>query len=491
MNIRVLIVAEHASASLGGEAALPLHYYRILRSRNIPTWLLLHERTRAELERLFPNDENITYIADTLWHRLLWKVSQWLPSRLAYFTTGIVMRLLTQLAQRRIARRLIQAHHIDIVHQPIPVSPKEPSAIFDMGVPVVIGPMNGGMDFPVAFQQMQNSAVDLTMLLGRKVAHIVNAMVPGKQRAAVLLVANERSRRALPKGSRAQVLELVENGVDLSLWQPAQAKAMHRGKEHSLKPSAITRYVFVGRLVDWKAVDFLLVAFKKAARNAKISLTIVGDGEERDRLRQQAQRLGILDRSNHIDQQIDRQIDRHIDRQIDRQKRCRQPPLSGKIAFTGWLSQADCSTQLEQCDALVLPSMLECGGAVVLEAMAKGLPVIATNWGGPADYLDETCGILVSPESQVGFVEKLAEAMVALALLPEKRQAMGRAGQAKVRKQFDWEVKVDRMMEIYMGAIANRKIVSKAETIRPHYNLRKHNLRKHNLSKQEQEASER
>ena len=76
MNLRVLIVAEHASFKFGGEAALPLHYYKILRQRKIPTWLLVHERTRTELQDLFPQDENITYILDTTWHRLLWQLSR-------------------------------------------------------------------------------------------------------------------------------------------------------------------------------------------------------------------------------------------------------------------------------------------------------------------------------------------------------------------------------------------------------------------------------
>ena len=45
---------------------------------------------------------------------------------------------------------------------------------------------------------------------------------------------------------------------------------------------------------------------------------------------------------------------------------------------------------------MALPSMHECGGAVVLEAMASGVPVIAVNWGGPADYVTQETGILDS-----------------------------------------------------------------------------------------------
>ncbi len=70
---------------------------------------------------------------------------------------------------------------------------------------------------------------------------------------------------------------------------------------------------------------------------------------------------------------------------------------AGTIQFAGWLSQSDCKVRLNAADCLVLPSLFECGGAVVLEAMALGKPVIATAWGGPLDYLDADCGILVQP----------------------------------------------------------------------------------------------
>ncbi len=78
-----------------------------------------------------------------------------------------------------------------------------------------------------------------------------------------------------------------------------------------------------------------------------------------------------------------------------------------------------------------------------------GLPVIATNWGGPADYLDASCGILVDPANRDSFITGLARAMQALALDPVLRRTLGDAGRAKVMREYDWERKVDRNLEIY------------------------------------------
>lgn len=420
--LHVLIVAEHASAQFGGEAALPLLYYRLLRQRGIPVWLVVHERTRAELETLFPQDgRRIIFVADTTAHRLLWRLSQLLPTRLSNFTTGFAMRLLTQLVQRRVVRKLVRDQQISVIHQPMPVSPKEPSLIHGMGAPVIIGPMNGGIDYPPAFRHLQSRTESFAIAAGRSFAALMNRLLPGKRQAALLLVANERTRRALPSGACTRVEIMVENGVDLDLWRPADGAA-------SRLPSAMTRFVFIGRLVDWKAVDLLLHAFSRAVMTSPMTLAIFGDGSERPALEQLARELGIF-----TDDVLE------------------QP---GKVKFFGWMSQADCAVRMQQCDALVLPSLMECGGAVVLEAMAMGMPAIATDWGGPADYIDSSSGILVAPASRQAFIEGLALALTRLAKSPEKRIAMGKAARSRVIRHFDWEVKVDRMLGLYGSVIA-------------------------------------
>jgi len=87
--------------------------------------------------------------------------------------------------------------------------------------------------------------------------------------------------------------------------------------------------------------------------------------------------------------------------------------------------------------------------------MAAGLPVIATAWGGPLDYLDESCGVLVQPASREALVAGFAAALVELSLHPDRRQAMGQAGRRKVVDQFDWDAKVDTVSEIYRSVMNN------------------------------------
>jgi glycosyltransferase involved in cell wall biosynthesis len=415
---RVLIVAEHASARFGGEAALPLHYFRVLQKRQIPVWLVTHARIRSELASLYPDSDRILYIEDTAWHRLFWRIGMRLPSAVAYLSVGFLSRLLTQALQRRLVRRLVRELSIDVIHQPMPVSPREPSLLFGFGVPVVIGPMNGGMEYPPAFRRQRGRLERALFELGRNGAAMLNRLIPGKRHAAALLVANSRTRDALPKGVSGRVFHLVENGVDLELWKSARSV-------QDAASAAFTTFVFMGRLVDWKAVDLLLRAFAAARSRAPMRLWILGDGEERIHLEELAGQLGLTPGGSGC----------------------------GTVEFAGWLEQSACAERLSAADCLVLPSLLECGGAVVLEAMALAKPVIATAWGGPLDYLDESCGILVPPSSRESLIEGFASAMVELAGSPDLRARMGAEARRRVFREFDWDVKVDRVLAHYRQAI--------------------------------------
>ncbi len=418
-NPHVLIVAEHASLKFGGEAALPWHYFHFLRKQGVEAWLVVHDWTRDELKSFFPEDfERIYFIPDPNWTHVVGKWGRFLPSRVANFTIYLLLRLIVQiLYQRPIIKQAIREQNIDIIHQPIPVSPKEPSILFGMGVPVVIGPMNGGMEYPPGFRYMESRFASKTLQLARLGSNLFNILIPGKLQATTLLVANPRTKDALPKFIRGRVMELVENGVDLSLWQ---AKTEVPNAKESPQPA---KFVFVGRLVDWKAVDLLINACKKVVEQIPVELEIIGDGVEMAKLQALAKDLDLT------------------------------PPENPVVNFTGWLSQAECAQRLESADVMVLPSLFECGGAVVLEAMAMGIPVIATKWGGPADYLDASCGILVEPTSRDSFINDLAEAMVKMAQSPKLRQEMGLAGRQRVIDNFDWEVKATKIIDVYQEAI--------------------------------------
>lgn len=411
--MRVVVVATNVSTRFGGEAILPWHYFRLLRKRGVEAWLVAHERTRSELTALLPNEaDRMQFVPDRAVQRWLHRMSRPLPKRITDITLGWGIGLCTGWMQRKIVRELIARYDVDVVHEPIPVSPRQPSLMFGVGAPVVIGPMNGGMSYPPGFARLQGLPERYLMCAGRVASNALNVMLPGKRQAAVLLVANQRTRQALPRGIKGEVVELSENGVDLSVFGQAE------GRLGSPAKSARPRFAFVGRLIEWKGVDLLLKATARALRRFDLELHVIGDGDILPELKALAAALQLGDR----------------------------------VVFHGFFAQARCAKLLPQFDALVLPSLYECGGAVVLEAMATGLPVISTKWGGPKDYLDERTGILVEPTGPESFVNELAEAMIRLAQSPELRAQLGQAARMRAVAKFDWEKKMDAILEVYARA---------------------------------------
>jgi glycosyltransferase involved in cell wall biosynthesis len=209
-------------------------------------------------------------------------------------------------------------------------------------------------------------------------------------------------------GMRGIVYEIPENGVDLTVWLSPDS------------PVAVevpARFVFVGRLVEWKRLDFVLAALASCPGAV---LDVVGDGPMRS----------------------------------DWSERADNMALGNRVRWLGWLPQRDCARLMQGATALLLPSIYECGGAVVLEAMACGLPVIATAWGGPVDYLDESCGILIEPTSAEAIVRGFAEAMQGLSRNPSRAAQLGERGRVRAQSLFDWNGKIERMLQLYAETIA-------------------------------------
>ena len=427
-NGRVVIVAANASTTMGGEAILPLHYFRVLKRRGADVHLVAHERNRGDLARYFDGDlAGIHLVEDTWLHKAIDRVGRRRSSWFMHMLVYNVAYVWNEVVQRRRVRELVAQAGAGVVHLPTPVSPRAVSVMSGLGAPTVFGPMNGGMTYPPGYGSHEGSFGRLAVRLGRGAARVANLLLPAKRRAARLVVANARTEAALPFAAPGRVTQVVENGVQAEMWRRSSAVVP------APDPDGAFRLVFVGRLVAFKAVDVTLAALADArARGLKVSLAVVGSGPEGERLRGIAQALGLGDAAT----------------------------------FHAFMPQTEVAGMLAEADAFVFNSLRDCGGAAVLEARASGLPVIASAWGGPLDYLDEASGILVHPSPADTFARRLADAIEALARDRERARRMGRAGRDRVLAEFDWERKVDRMVAIYDEARTPTPASAAARTVR-------------------------
>jgi glycosyltransferase involved in cell wall biosynthesis len=171
--------------------------------------------------------------------------------------------------------------------------------------------------------------------------------------------------------------------------------------------------VFLGYVTPEKGVDDLLRALaSEAMAGRRWRLTAAGTGAL-DTYRRLAAELGIAER----------------------------------IAFVGWVDEEKVKALLAHADLLVLPSHFECLPMAIIEAMAHGLPVIATPVGAiPDAVLDGETGILVP----VGSPPALGRAIAHLVDAPSERQRLGRNGRRHFERNFDLERFHARMRAIYL-----------------------------------------
>lgn len=423
-RLSVLVVAANASAKWGGEAILPLHIFRGLLKAGHDAWMCVGNETKPELDELLGLDAHrVCYVEDARMHSAFrWiqaRTPSWMGSNPLYYPHVLA----TQWRQRGAVAQLVTKLGIDVVHQPTPVSPRAPSLLVDLPAPLVIGPMNGAMEYPPGFRSMQPRGLRGVKNLARRLANVLPRVVDAKRQAECLIVANQRTEAGLPSGVRGRVVQMIENGVISEVW----ARGLADKVAGSTTAEQAFKIIFMGRLERWKGPEWLIEAVARASKRVDCRLKIVGDLRgERQRLTEQVSQLRIASR----------------------------------VEFFGWQPQERCAELLRESDVLILPSVFDPGGAVVLEAMASGKAVIAVKWGGPADVLDASCGILIEPRDPTALVADLEQAIVSLAEDRDRCASMGRAGRAKVLAEYTWPAKIDRFVEIYREAITRRATLS-------------------------------
>lgn len=134
------------------------------------------------------------------------------------------------------------------------------------------------------------------------------------------------------------------------------------------------------------------------------------------------------------------------------ERMARELSLGDTISFTGPLAREAVRDRLQQSHAFVMPSRFEAFGVVYIEAMACGLPVIATKAGGPTDFTSEETGLLVEP----GQADVLASAMHEL--MQGHAEYRPDRIRESVTRRFSKEVVVASYIELYQQILKkNRK----------------------------------
>ncbi|MGY1624749.1 glycosyltransferase [Geodermatophilus sp. SYSU D00965] len=222
------------------------------------------------------------------------------------------------------------------------------------------------------------------------------------RRADTVVVLTERAAAALrADGVPADRVVVVPSGFD-----PALFAAAH---DDVFPAAGRPRIGYVGRLAPQKQADLLVAAFGRMRQSA--DLVVVGDGPDRDRVRALAA----------------------------------SSPRADRITLAGFVAHTAVPAVLASLDVLVLPSAYEEMGSVLTEAMAAGLPVVASAVGGiPEVVRDGGSGLLVPP----GDVDALAAALDRVVADPRLRTRLAAGARARAR-DYAWPRLAARVAAVY------------------------------------------
>lgn len=237
------------------------------------------------------------------------------------------------------------------------------------------------------------------------------AIVAAASKAAAVIAVSAALKHAMQAiGIDGKRITVLRNGVDLEVFapQPRDAARARFGLERGVVIAA------VGNLHPEKGVDLIVRCLPHLSRPA--ALLVVGEGPERPRLVRLARALGV----------------------------------DGQVHFCRNLPQAELAWAYSAADVLVLASMREGWPNVLLEAMACGTPVVATDVGGVREIVTTAAaGLIVSERSP----EALAAAISNALANPPSRQAVRLHA-----SQFDWESVARDQRELYFEAIRRQGI---------------------------------
>ena len=207
----------------------------------------------------------------------------------------------------------------------------------------------------------------------------------------------------------------MPKGVDAELFRPTGANL-----RQALGLADRRIVLSVGRFVPIKNMALLIEALAKMApADPSLHLLLVGEGPELQSLKEQAARLDV----------------------------------TRAVTFAGYVPQAEMAPYYHTADLFALGSDFDNSPNVVLEAMACGLPVVATEVGGVAEYVAPRGGALVPRRDAMAMAGMLGDWMSSV----ERRRAAGAFNRQRVLQEFSWRASASRLLDVYRAVLADRE----------------------------------
>jgi glycosyltransferase involved in cell wall biosynthesis len=311
---------------------------------------------------------------------------------------------------RAFVRGLLRQRQFDLIHHLTWGTLRFPCFLAGLGVPLVMGPLGGGEVAPLRLYDglpWKVRAFDYLRSLSMLWVRVDPLATWGPRRAALVLCRSQDSLRALPASVQTRA------AVSPEIGSPVVDTSLRRDFAFGQEGAQPRRFhlLFAGRLLGWKGVALALGATARLVQaGVDVVLHIAGDGPLREHLAQQVTRLG----------------------------------LQQQVRLLGLVPRQELFALYAQADLFVFPSLHDSSGSVVLEALSRGLPVVCLDLGGPQNYIDASCGVVVSTAgcSRAQLEQALADAIAAVLADPTRLRNLSKRAAEHARQQT-WAATVE------------------------------------------------
>lgn len=232
--------------------------------------------------------------------------------------------------------------------------------------------------------------------------------------AATIIALTENMKQQIQRIVNKKVI-VISNAIDLEKTKQIEKKELRKRLRMKDDEKII---IFVGRLHEVKGISYLIEAMNIVVKkNQKTRLLLIGTGKSRSYLQSLVEQLN----------------------------------LEEYISFIGTVPNDKVLEYMAASNVLVLPSLSEGFPVVLLEAMASGLPIVATRVGGLQEIIkDGTNGFLVEPKKP----KELAEKISMILGDNELRERISRNNKEEVKK-YSWKSIIDKLEKIYFEIFDN------------------------------------
>jgi glycosyltransferase involved in cell wall biosynthesis len=312
-------------------------------------------------------------------------------------------------------RKRIRAGEFDVVLRVLPyisVLPSPFAWLLRRGpIPFVIGPVGGGLPWAKGFPQLdkQREAAGYWIWSLRSMGRYLPFARSTWANATAIVASSSHTYSEFSK--HREKLFFLPTEIAVKEWELVEPTTRSRfSRDGKLE------LIFVGRLIPLKACDIALRAAAPLLRAGAARFTVVGDGPERQNLRDLVKSIGVEDH----------------------------------VAFVGWLPHEEVLRLLQNSDVMVFPSLREIGGGVVFEALSQGAVPVVADFGGPGDLVNPSIGYKIPMSNQDEMILTIESVLRRLAEDRSHLEALRKRGMAYVREHLTYDRRARVMTDILL-----------------------------------------